>query len=58
MEQLKTMFNCKICSKLLIDPVVVSCENTVCQSHLKDYIGHETFECQCCKREHKLLYYK
>ena len=54
LEQMKNMFNCKICSKLLVDPVALLCGDTVCIFHLKDFISQKTFECECCKQEHSV----
>ena len=54
LDQIKNMFNCKICSKLLVDPVTLPCGDSVCKLHLKDYIGKMKYECQCCKQEHSV----
>ena len=31
-EQIKNLFDCDICDKLLIDPIVLPCGNVVCNS--------------------------
>ena len=53
-DQIKSMFNCKICSDLLLDPITIPCGDTVCNSHLNDHILKQTFECQCCKKKHSV----
>lgn len=53
-NQQKSIFKCILCSESLECPVTIPCGNTVCKSHLNDFIGQKTFECQCCKQEHSV----
>lgn len=53
-DQIKLMFNCTSCSKLLVDPVVISCGKTVCKYHLKEFIGQKTYKCKCCYIKHSV----
>ena len=34
LDKIKSMFNCKLCSKLLVDPVTISCGQIVCRYHV------------------------
>lgn len=52
MFKLDQMFNCKLCSKLFVDPVTISCGNTICLSHLKGYTSQKTFDCKCCDKQY------
>ena len=53
LNQMKSMFDCKICSGLLKDPVVIPCGNTVCIAHTRDVLNN-SFACKCCKQEHSV----
>lgn len=53
-DQIKSMFNCVLCSKILVDPVGIPCGITVCQSHLKCYATQKAFQCQCCNKLHSV----
>ncbi len=35
LDQIKSIFNCQLCSKLLIDPVIFSCENVIWKIDLR-----------------------
>ena len=47
LNKIKSMFNCKLCSKLLVDPVTISCGQIVCRYHV-----NTEFECQFCGYKH------
>ena len=48
-DELKTLFNCKYCSKLLVNPVALPCGVTVCESHVAGIIDGE---CIYCNKKH------
>ena len=47
-EQIKNLFDCDICDKLLIDPIVLPCGNVVCKKHIEI----NNFICIKCQKEH------
>ncbi len=50
-DQVKTLFNCSLCNKLLVNPISLICGNSICQSHLEHKTG-KSFKCQVCSKKH------
>ena len=44
-DKLKSLFNCKFCSKLLDDPVILPCGTTVCKIHSEEVSKTESKLC-------------
>ena len=56
-NEVKAFFDCDLCNKLLVDPVVMACGNFICKMHLNKLITNaqnakSTFICEICKEEH------
>lgn len=56
-EQVKTLFNCDQCNKLLVDPITIPCGNTICKKHLDSLLeniknGEISFKCHLCNDMH------
>ena len=57
-EKIKSSFNCDVCKKLLVDPMVMSCGKFFCKSHLTELLMNNTsnrkntFICGICLEEH------
>ncbi|RNA10289.1 hypothetical protein BpHYR1_054033, partial [Brachionus plicatilis] len=51
MAAIKACFNCKICDNVFIEPVILPCGNSICQSHVT---FEEIFTCQICSLEHPI----
>ena len=60
-DQVKNLFNCDLCNKLLVEPVIIPCGNTVCKSHLEELFYSDNFliinsenfiKCVCCDKKH------
>jgi hypothetical protein len=56
-DKVKRLFDCDLCSKLLVDPITISCGNTICQTHVNEMLetrfkAKNTFICQICEDEH------
>ena len=50
-DKLKKMFNCKVCSDLLQDPVLLPCSKTVCKKHAEEI---SLKECIFCSKIHQI----
>ncbi len=50
-EKLKELFNCKVCSKLLHEPVLLPCGKTVCKIHTQEIANKE---CNFCTKLHQI----
>jgi hypothetical protein len=59
-DKVKSSFNCHLCNKLLVDPVVMPCDNFICITHLDNVIDNtakskkDTFVCELCQEEHPI----
>ena len=58
-DQIKNLFDCEQCYQLLVDPVTLSCGNSVCKRHLEDLFGaspeeSNTFLCKLCGDKHSI----
>lgn len=56
-DKVKYAFDCDVCKKLLIDPVVIQCGNFICKSHVDNLCKQtsdekNTFICGFCHDEH------
>ena len=56
-DKLKSSLNCDGCHKLLVDPVVMPCDNIICKAHLDKLLRElpnekNTFTCVICLEEH------
>jgi len=58
-EKVKTLFDCSLCNKLLVDPVTIPCGNSICKKHLPEkvliegsYNSEKSFKCGICMIEH------
>ena len=56
-NEVKASLDCDLCKKLLVDPVVMPCESTICKTHLDKLmteasIKNSTVICTICKEEH------
>ena len=50
-EKLQTLFNCKLCSELLREPVLLPCGVSICKFHSSEITG---VKCEFCKKPHTL----
>ena len=56
-DQAKSLFDCSLCNKMMVDPIGLVCGNTICKSHLDKMIKDSTnkkkeFKCEVCNKEH------
>jgi len=56
-NEVKAFFDCDLCNKLLVDPVVMACGNFICKTHLNKLLTNaqnakSTFICEICQEEH------
>lgn len=62
-NQLHDLFDCSLCTHLLVDPVTIPCGNTICKIHLQDALLDDlvdensnhferTFRCDICHLDH------
>ena len=56
-DKLKCLLDCDLCNKLLVDPVVMPCDSTICKTHLDKLIANDpneksTFICEICQEDH------
>jgi hypothetical protein len=50
-EKLKELFNCKYCSNILQDPVILPCGETICKKHSEDITK---MKCLVCSDIHSM----
>ena len=50
----KSLFNCNLCHKVLVEPITFQCGNTVCQSHVANlsYTANSKIKCVMCHENH------
>ncbi len=58
-NEVKATFDCDLCNKLLVDPVVMPCDSTICKTHLDKLITNgsnekSTFICEICQEDHHI----
>jgi hypothetical protein len=58
-NKVKASFDCYLCNKLLVDPIVLLCGNCICKTHLNELLTNisrdkSTFICCICKDEHQI----
>ena len=56
-ELLKSSLECDVCNALLVDPIVMPCDNVVCKTHLDKLSANlsnekKVFVCEICQEEH------
>ena len=39
-NEVKASLDCDLCKKLLVDPVVMPCESTICKTHLDNLLSN------------------
>ena len=54
-DELKSLFNCRFCSNLFVNPVTLPCGVSVCQSHVAKI---ERDKCIYCEKKHSKNEYK
>ena len=53
LDQLKALYYCDLCRRLLLEPVTFLCGNTICKSHVKELLNSEnTIDCVFCYGNH------
>ena len=58
-DQLKSSVACDLCNKLLVDPILIPCGNSICKTHLNELINNmpkekNTFICCICQDGHQI----
>jgi len=58
-DKVKASFDCDLCNKLLVDPIVLPCGNCICKPHLNELLNNiskenNTFKCCICQDEHHI----
>ena len=58
-HKVSSYFDCELCNKLLVDPIVLPCGNCICKSHLNELLNNiskkeSTFICCMCRDEHHI----
>ena len=55
-DQIKRLFDCSLCKRLLVEPVAIPCGNSICKKHLDDQIKNEEnkYNCELCHNEHMI----
>ena len=56
-QQMKRLLECDLCNDVILDPVTLPCDNTICRSHLDKLLTDasnekNTFLCLVCHEEH------
>jgi hypothetical protein len=53
---LKSQLTCSYCSKIVIDPILLSCDDSICREHLKerDVVKANRIKCKKCNEEFQL----
>jgi hypothetical protein len=56
-DQAKSLFDCGLCEKMIVDPITLVCGYTICKSHTDKMIKDSTdkqkvFKCEMCNEEH------
>lgn len=56
-EKIKRFLDCDLCQKLLVNPVLLPCGNTICKVHVAELLERRTkqknsFICELCQEEH------
>jgi hypothetical protein len=54
LETIKTILSCKLCEKILDQPVILPCCETVCGKHQELFKNKETSRCKLCDQDHEL----
>ena len=58
-HKVSSYFDCDLCNKLLVDPIVLPCGNCICKPHLNELLTNitkekNTFICCICQDEHQI----
>ena len=57
-DQAKSLFDCSLCNKIIVDPIALVCGNTICKGHIDKMLitkcTNKTtmFKCEMCDKEH------
>ncbi len=51
LDTFQSLFHCPLCSRLLVDPIVLPCGETVCKLHIQD---KDLDKCPLCSEQHLL----
>ena len=56
-DQAKSLFDCCLCNKMIVDPISLVCGNTICKIHLDKMLKDSTnknnvFKCEMCNKKH------
>lgn len=56
-DKVKSLFDCSLCSKLLVGPVTIACGKTICKVHLDEQLENtaeksNTYRCELCSKLH------
>ena len=53
MHKLRSQFTCSYCSKILKDPILLPCEESICREHLSErsVVKQNKIKCTKCKEE-------
>lgn len=58
-DKIRNYFDCDQCSKVLVEPITLTCGNSLCKKHLDDWLKdlskeRSTFDCELCHDEHSI----
>lgn len=60
-DKIKSLFDCDICHKQLVEPIVLACGNFICKCHLDKLLAKATkskhknsFTCELCHEDHSI----
>lgn len=55
-DQVKSLFDCCVCNKLLVEPITFVCGNNVCKAHIDEQLesGENKYQCDLCQEKHNV----
>ena len=57
-DQVKNLWDCEQCNRLIVDPVTIVCGYSVCKKHLDELLENSMednkFKCELCHEEHSI----
>jgi hypothetical protein len=54
-DSMNTLFNCDVCKELLVEPITIPCGNTLCKTHLEEFVNSESvYKCILCHKKHNV----
>jgi len=53
-DKIKTLFDCSLCKRLLVEPITIPCGYSICKRHLDDQKknGENKYKCELCNEDH------